>query len=219
MVRKTLRVFLWMIKGVLLLIALAALVMWPVSRGQRLRVTADRYLVNSSGLRQRSDWEELLRYTVACLDGRLVLGKYRDRWERITVPSLALQEARMKGRGWKVERQKTRQSWDDSALPLNLGPIRWIHFSLDDDLWRKCSYRYYAAPLWLVALVTGIWPTISISLVVRRRLRRRARREGLCLACGYDLRATPDPGGDLLAVCPECGKASHAGEAPSLPPS
>jgi hypothetical protein len=44
-------------------------------------------------------------------------------------------------------------------------------------------------------------------------------RWGLCTACGYDLRATPAAGGALLAVCPECGKETHAGHKPSPPPS
>ena len=50
-------------------------------------------------------------------------------------------------------------------------------------------------PLWAVSLVTAVLP--AQWLARRMRLRRRARR-GQCLACGYDLRASPER-------CPECG--------------
>jgi hypothetical protein len=52
-------------------------------------------------------------------------------------------------------------------------------------------------PLWACLVLLGILPTIQYSRLARR-LRRR--RRGLCLNCGYDLRASP-------AKCPECGTA------------
>ena len=62
----------------------------------------------------------------------------------------------------------------------------------------KYTNYYWAIslPLWLLAIVFGIWPWM------RWRARRRKRRRlavGLCPRCGYDLRATPDR-------CPECGR-------------
>jgi hypothetical protein len=56
-------------------------------------------------------------------------------------------------------------------------------------------------PIWsLVTLVTLIWTTKAFG-----REKRRRRRLGLCLNCGYDLRESPDR-------CPECG-APHANTA------
>jgi hypothetical protein len=52
-----------------------------------------------------------------------------------------------------------------------------------------------SVPHWFVALVTTLLPATRLYLIRRRR---RQKRAGLCPACGYDLRATPDR-------CPECG--------------
>ena len=54
---------------------------------------------------------------------------------------------------------------------------------------------FLCMPYWALVLVTGAggW------LIGRRaRLVRRRQRRGLCIACGYDTRATPQR-------CPECG--------------
>ena len=51
-----------------------------------------------------------------------------------------------------------------------------------------------AIPLWLLALAFGVLPAAAAFHSRKRRL----SNGGLCPACGYDLRATPDR-------CPECG--------------
>ena len=53
----------------------------------------------------------------------------------------------------------------------------------------------FVLPWWLLSV-----PTLLLTaLAARRSLRRRRwRKHGLCLACGYDLRHSP-------ARCPECG--------------
>lgn len=72
--------------------------------------------------------------------------------------------------------------------------------------------RELILPYWVPAVVMGILPTLWL---VRRRTEARRRRRaeaGLCVKCGYDLRA----GG---ATCPECGSAAAprpaAGNTPS----
>jgi hypothetical protein len=55
--------------------------------------------------------------------------------------------------------------------------------------------RVGAMPLWCPMCVFAIAPAIAGR---RHRARQRRIREGRCLSCGYDLRATP-------GRCPECG--------------
>lgn len=61
--------------------------------------------------------------------------------------------------------------------------------------------RFYVTPLWAIALVTGTMPLV-VGMRWRRRRQAAARQlNGLCFACGYDLRATPDR-------YPECGASA-----------
>jgi hypothetical protein len=63
-------------------------------------------------------------------------------------------------------------------------------------------------PDWLIVLITG---TIFVVLVWRSIwIPRRRRRNGLCLACGYDIRAS-------AGRCPECGKAIPVPAVPQAP--
>jgi hypothetical protein len=65
----------------------------------------------------------------------------------------------------------------------------------------RVSVRF---PLWPLPLLFAIYPTI---VLIRGPLRRRRRRKrGLCIRCGYDLT------GNVSGVCPECATpaAPHA---------
>jgi hypothetical protein len=67
-------------------------------------------------------------------------------------------------------------------------------------------------PCWAVVLVLALGPVRAATRAMLRRRRRRARtRKGLCPACGYDVRATPER-------CPECGVPSAVPDAPATCP-
>ncbi|HZL36674.1 MAG TPA: hypothetical protein VFC78_15245 [Tepidisphaeraceae bacterium] len=61
------------------------------------------------------------------------------------------------------------------------------------------TYRGLVVPLWLPLLLLSILPIIQFRKYARRK---RQSRDGCCLSCGYDLRASPDR-------CPECGRQTH----------
>jgi hypothetical protein len=74
------------------------------------------------------------------------------------------------------------------------GAVRWQR-TTGRQYWRDYDQRRLWIRYWMLAVLAGAWPTTA--LLVRHVHSRRARA-GLCPACGYDLRATPDR-------CPECG--------------
>jgi hypothetical protein len=195
---RTARVFLWIIKGLLLILAAGAMVLWPVSRGRWMGVYAERYTVGPG-------WGEDRWCTAQCRDGRVVIGRC---WRHASgAPLLAVIRDQVKygGEGWRSERRSEAYAWEEGSWPGRWGPLRW-DVADDNERWGTSVRRYFAAPLCMLALFAGVWPLASIALTIRRRRRRkRAARVGCCQRCGYDLRATPSPGGERLSRCPECG--------------
>ena len=75
-----------------------------------------------------------------------------------------------------------------------------------DTLW-KLSYRRISAgsrrevielqlPLWILTVIFSAYPVYFLTPLHRLRKRKKL---GLCLSCGYDLRASKER-------CPECGE-------------
>ncbi len=102
-----------------------------------------------------------------------------------------------------------QQSWSDllpSVLSPTLNPKRtvWCQFAgflaakvETNSHWSRGRYVELIVPLWFVLAVASTLPIVWMRY--RRGRSRRARlAKGLCPACGYDLRATPER-------CPECG--------------
>jgi hypothetical protein len=70
---------------------------------------------------------------------------------------------------------------------------------IDDRLVPGSYHTQFYFPYWMPTVLFAILPGFMSFSSLRRRLRRRyRRRHGLCIHCGYDLRATPKR-------CPECG--------------
>jgi hypothetical protein len=71
-------------------------------------------------------------------------------------------------------------------------------------LWAdRLNVPAYAVSFWHICAFFAVLPAFQLTRWLLRRLRRsRRQRGGMCVACGFDLRVTPDR-------CPECGHVAE----------
>jgi hypothetical protein len=80
-------------------------------------------------------------------------------------------------------------------------PTGFVHGEMGGWYWHGFGFKkdklvlMMVAPHWLLAAISGAPAAFGLFRLSRNR---RERQAGLCRACGYDLRATPER-------CPECG--------------
>lgn len=74
--------------------------------------------------------------------------------------------------------------------------------------WSGATHTGVWLPYWALALLAAVPPAAQVARAAARASRRRRASAGYCTVCGYDLRATPEPGGARLDRCPECGSLS-----------
>jgi hypothetical protein len=116
------------------------------------------------------------------------------------------------GPGWRWE----SHAWAVKPTAYLPKPHIWNHLGFDTRRevrqWPARSEwevtRDVAMPHWFLLVVAGA-PLCALLYWMRNRCRCRARlRQGRCLRCGYDLRATPER-------CPECGAPAGGARSPS----
>lgn len=72
------------------------------------------------------------------------------------------------------------------------------------------DYRLLLVPVWYPLLAFAVAPALWLVREWKHRKARQRGASGLCPACGYDLRASPDR-------CPECGNGSRPRHPPGSP--
>jgi hypothetical protein len=142
----------------------------------------------------RSYWRtDHVRYDWVLQGGRPAVVAGRAVWSRhgrVVAWSQALHEDPPEGLGWYAG---SKPNDDDDRSITDRPKWQVVGFAWWYD---PQPYAFLIVPHWALAAVAAVLPAWQYGRHMRRG--RRRTRAGLCPACGYDLRATPDR-------CPECG--------------
>ena len=147
--------------------------------------------------------------TVLAVRGLFVLDKYYvvAGRNRLIVGSFPVHLHVIGYRFWSMPFQITHTAGPPIPVAPRYWELRWGALPNTANGW------FVAVPHWLLLLMSSALPLYW--LLVLKRTRKR-RRMGLCIACGYDLRAS-------TGRCPECGTpvapTTEAGATPTPSPS
>jgi hypothetical protein len=92
-------------------------------------------------------------------------------------------------------------------VPHNFGPFGYGHATTTNAPGVTVTFSTFIFPHWFILLLTALPPAFHARRLLRHRSGQFRAANGLCMRCGYDIRATP-------TRCPECGfeKPIPAGE-------
>ncbi len=186
--------------GLSLAILLAMIILWVRSAAHNDELSCSRWQITGTRGRQRT-LILLSRDGQISIDGRRGQGVLNagQHWFPTQPTGWSVQPASSpiaQGKLVAASRLPLRGFSYQSTGPHKLTSARgtWTQWNL-----------VLAVPHWFIILLAAILPAWRFGGWTWRR-RRRRRCAGLCPACGYDLRATPNANGPLLAQCPECGR-------------
>jgi len=189
--RKLLRRILWLVKGLLLIVFLAVLVLWVRSY----------WRCDSVWHIQRG--ELFGRTTTTGPELASQLGWVLADWTDVSWPAQPPIGDSLSA-GFHGGSARAGNYIRDLREEHGPGPVRWGRDWVRQYSKNKEPRLFYDSHElrirhWLLAIICGAWPITSLILAARRSIRRRRLLlAGCCKVCGYDLRATPDR-------CPECG--------------
>jgi len=86
---------------------------------------------------------------------------------------------------------------NDATASIRLGAFEYHTIRPADNHPTIKKFTIVFVPIWFMTLLFTILPMWWL-LAYRKRSKGYRLKRGLCLTCGYDMRASPD-------TCPECG--------------